>query len=54
MYLIIATFNEEESLEYVLDELKQFELGEIIIVDGNSTDNTRAMASRYGVKYLAK
>lgn len=50
--LIIATFNEEESLEYVLDELKQFELGEIIIVDGNSTDNTRAIASRYGVKFI--
>lgn len=26
--LIIATYNEEESLGHVLDELKQFELGE--------------------------
>ena len=50
--LIIATLNEEESLEYVLDELKQYELGEIIIVDGNSTDSTRDIASRYGVKFI--
>lgn len=50
--LIIATYNEEESLGYVLDELKQFELGEIIIVDGNSTDNTRTIATNYDVKFV--
>lgn len=52
--LIIATFNEEESLGYVLDELKQFQLGEIIIVDGNSTDNTKTIASRYDVKFIVQ
>ena len=45
--LIIATLNEEESIDYVLDELKQYEIGEIIIVDGNSTDRTKEIASNY-------
>ena len=43
--LVIATFNEEESIKYVLDELRQYELGEIIIVDGNSSDNTKEIDS---------
>lgn len=50
--LIIATLNEEESIGYVLDELKQFELGEIIIVDGNSIDRTKDIASRYDIKFI--
>ena len=41
--LIIATFNEEESIAYVLDELQNFHVGEIIIIDGNSTDNTETL-----------
>jgi len=48
--LVIATYNEEESIKYVLDELQKFNLGEIIIVDGNSTDNTKAVAEAYGIK----
>ena len=39
--LVIATYNEEESIQYVLDELKNYNLGEIIIVDGCSTDKTK-------------
>ena len=35
--LIIATYNEEESLGYVLNEIKDFNIGEIIIIDKNST-----------------
>ena len=34
--LIIATYNEEESLGYVLNEIKDFNIGEIIIIDKNS------------------
>ena len=33
--LIIATYNEEESLGYVLNEIKDFNIGEIIIIDKN-------------------
>ena len=50
--LVIATYNEEECIKYVLDELQQFDLGEIIIVDGNSTDNTKDIAETYNVKFV--
>ena len=50
--LVIATYNEEECIKYVLDELQQFDLGEIIIIDGNSTDNTKAIAETYNVKFI--
>ena len=52
--LVIATYNEEESIKYVLDELQKFNLGEIIIVDGNSTDNTKAVAEAYAVKFISQ
>ena len=52
--IVIATYNEEESIKYVLDELQKFNLGEIIIVDGNSTDNTKAVAEAYAVKFISQ
>ena len=52
--LVIATYNEAECIRYVLDELQQFDLGEIIIVDGNSTDNTRAIAETYDIKFVSQ
>ena len=52
--LVIATYNEEESIKYVLDELQKFNLGEIIIVDGNSTDNTKTVAEAYGIKFISQ
>tara|TARA_B100001250_G_C19771800_1_gene777515 strand:+ start:462 stop:1154 length:693 start_codon:yes stop_codon:yes gene_type:complete len=52
--LVIATYNEAECIKYVLDELQQFDLGEIIIVDGNSTDNTRAIAETYDIKFVSQ
>lgn len=52
--LVIATYNEEECIKFVLDELKQFDLGEIIIVDGNSTDNTKAIAETYEIKFISQ
>ena len=52
--LVIATYNEEESIKYVLDELQKFNLGEIIIVDGNSTDNTKAVVEAYGIKFVSQ
>ena len=52
--LIIATYNEEESLGYVLDEIKDFNIGEIIIIDKNSTDNTKHIAENYDVKFITQ
>ena len=50
--LIIATYNEEESLPFVLDEIKEYGFGEIIIVDGHSTDNTKLVAQSYGATFI--
>ena len=47
--LIIATYNEEESLGYVLDEIKDFNIGEIIIIDKSSTDNTKNIAENVNI-----
>ena len=33
--LIIATYNEEESIGYVLSELENLNIGEVIVVDKN-------------------
>jgi len=52
--LVIATYNEEESIKHVLDELQKFNLGEIIIVDGNSTDNTKGIAEEYQIKFISQ
>ena len=50
--LIIATYNEEESLNFVLDELSHFKFHEIIIVDNNSKDNTVNIAKNYDTKII--
>ena len=50
--LIIATYNEEESLPFVLNEIKDYNFGEIIVVDGNSTDNTELVAKEYGAIFI--
>ena len=42
--LIIATYNEEESIGYVLSELENLNIGEVIVVDKNSEDNTEEIA----------
>ena len=42
--LIIATYNEEESIGYVLSELENLNIGEVIVVDKNSEDNTEQIA----------
>ena len=52
--LIIATYNEEESLSFVLEEIQNYNLGEIIIVDGNSTDQTEHIANKYNTKFFTQ
>lgn len=45
----IATYNEEENIGGCLDSIKDI-VGEIIIVDGSSTDKTVDIAKKYGAK----
>ena len=52
--LIIATYNEEESLSFVLEEIQNYNFGEIIIVDGNSTDQTEHIANKYNTKFFTQ
>lgn len=51
--IVIPTLNEEISLGKTLESLKTFgENGEIIIVDGGSSDATISIAENYNVKIL--
>ncbi len=49
--VVLATFNEEKNLPECLESVKNF-ADEIIIVDGTSTDNTVAIAKKFGAKIL--
>jgi len=49
--VVIPTKNEEKNLPTVLKELPKY-IEEIIVVDGNSSDDTVKIAKRYGAKVL--
>ena len=52
--LIIATFNEESSIGFVLDEIIDYDFHEVIIVDGKSKDKTIEVASKYRTKIITQ
>jgi len=47
----IITFNEEENIARCLDSVKSI-ADEIVVVDSLSTDNTKAICIKYGVKWI--
>lgn len=47
--VVLATFNEEKNLARCLEAVKNL-AGEIIVVDGGSTDKTVSIAKNYGAK----
>lgn len=50
--IIIPTLNEEQYLEDCLRSMPKDDQSEIIVVDGNSTDATVAIATSFGVKVI--
>lgn len=47
----LSTFNEEKNIARCLESVKDI-ADEIVIYDGESTDNTRAIAKRFGAKVI--
>ena len=47
--VIIPTLNEIECIQHVLEELAQFTNGEILVVDGHSSDGTPALVKELGL-----
>ncbi len=54
--LVIPTKNEEQSLPILLKEIKNYDelIGEIIIVDGQSSDKTIEVAKKFNHKDISK
>ena len=50
--VVIPTLNEAEAIGKVIDELKQYGIVNIIVVDGHSTDGTPKIAKEKGVKVI--
>ena len=52
--LVIPTKNEEQSLPILLKEIKNYDelIGEIIIVDGQSSDKTIEVAKKFNCKII--
>ena len=48
--ILIPTLNEEETLSELIEEFRREGFGNIFVIDGNSTDSTREIAKRAGVK----
>lgn len=49
--VVLATYNEEKNIEKCLKSIKDI-AGEIIVVDGSSTDATREIAQKLGAKVI--
>ncbi|MEA2056916.1 MAG: glycosyltransferase family 2 protein [Patescibacteria group bacterium] len=49
--VVLATYNEEKNIERCLQAVKDW-ADEIVVVDGNSTDQTRKLAKKLGAKVV--
>ena len=52
--LVIATYNEEASLGFVLNEISNYDFFEVIIVDNNSQDKTIDIANKFNTKVITQ
>ncbi|MFQ5769886.1 MAG: glycosyltransferase family 2 protein [bacterium] len=51
---IIPAFNEEKSIEFVLQDIPKDLVHEIIVIDNNSSDKTAAIAKKCGVTVVSE
>ena len=49
--VVIITFNEERNIGRCIESVRDI-ADEIIVVDSHSTDNTRLICEKYGVKFI--
>jgi glycosyltransferase involved in cell wall biosynthesis len=49
--VVVIAFNEEENLEHLLSKLRG-EVGEVVVIDNNSTDETARVARRWGATLM--
>ncbi len=49
---ILFSFNEEKRIEHVVRNLLPY--GEVILLDGGSTDQTQSIAERWGAKFVTR
>ena len=52
--VIIPTLNEIDCIKNVLEELIEIFDGEILVVDGNSTDGTPELVKELGIKLITQ
>jgi dolichol-phosphate mannosyltransferase len=52
MTVVLPTLNEEEAIGLLIDELKQNDYSNILVVDGRSTDRTVAIAQEKGAQVI--
>lgn len=49
---VLFSFNEENRIEYIVRNLRPY--GEVLILDGGSTDRTQEIAERFGAKFVLR
>ena len=49
---IISTYNEEKRISYAIQNLIKY--GEVIILDGGSTDNTQKISEKLGARFTLR
>jgi len=50
--VVVPTLNEEQNLPFVLKSLQKMGIDDVLVIDGNSTDRTVAVAKDFGVNVV--